>query len=76
MAAEPKPDIMIKQIHDALPSDIIDRAEIISVIGSQIKLEKFSWLVKLVLKYFRKINSSYKDIDAEKIKEFVGKFQE
>ena len=76
MAAEPKPELMKKQIKNAIPNDLYTSAKIISVIGSEIKLEKFSALIRFVLKYFKKIKSSYKDIDKEKIKEFAGKFQE
>ena len=74
MAAEPKPDLMKKQIKNAIPNDLYIKAEIISVIGSEIKLKKFSMLVRFILKYFRKIKCSYKDIDKDKIKEFAGKF--
>ena len=75
LAAESKPEVMDKQIKDAMPNDIFTNAEAISVIGSEIKLEKFSWLVRLSLKYLKKITSSYKDIDDNKIKEFTDKLQ-
>ncbi len=76
MAGEPKKEIMDRQIKDAIPNDLYTKAEVISVIGSEIQLEKFSWLVRFILKYVRKVKSSYKDIDKQKIKEFTNKFVE
>ena len=76
LAAEPKTEIMEKQMKDAIPHDLYNKALAVSVVGSQIKLEKFSWLVVLILKYFRKIKNSYKDIDQTKISDFVEKFAE
>ncbi len=76
MAVEPNKEMLIKQVHNALSNDLIDKAETISVIGSQIKLKKFSWIVRIILRYFRNIKCSYKDIDKEKISEFVKKFQD
>jgi menaquinone-dependent protoporphyrinogen oxidase len=76
MAGEPKMDRMEQQLKDAIPNDIYTKAELVTVIGSEVKLKKFSWLVSLILKYGRKIKSSYKTIDMDKIKEFAGKFKE
>ncbi|MBI9030951.1 hypothetical protein JEZ13_02950 [bacterium] len=75
MAAESRPEMMDKQIKNAIPNDIYTKAEIVSVIGSEIKLKKFSWLVRLILKYVKKITCSYKNIDKDKILELAGKFQ-
>lgn len=74
MAGETKDELMKKQLKSAIPNDIFINAQIISVIGSEVKLKKFSMLVRFILKNFRKVKTSYKDIDKEKIKEFVEKF--
>lgn len=76
MAGEADQKKMKKQLKDAIPNDLYTKAEIVSVIGSEIKLNKLSWLVRFILKYARKIKNSYKDIDKAKISEFAGKFQE
>lgn len=74
MAGERDTEIMQKQLKDAIPNDIFSKALAVTVIGSEIKLEKFTLLVRLILRYVKKIKSSYKDINKEKIKEFAEKF--
>ncbi len=75
LAGEPNKENLERQIKDTIPNDMYTKANAISVIGSEIKLDKFSWLVRLLLKYVKKIKSSYKDIDKDKIKEFAERFK-
>lgn len=75
MAGESKKELLERQLKDAIPNDLYKSALCVSVIGSEIKLKKFSWLVRFILIYIKKVKSSYKDIDKEKIKEFVEKVQ-
>jgi menaquinone-dependent protoporphyrinogen oxidase len=74
MAGESNKDILEKQLKDTIPNDMFTKASAISVIGSEIKLKKFSWLVRLLLKYVKKVKCSYKDIDKDKIKDFANNF--
>ncbi len=76
LAGEPKQDVLERQIKDAIPNDLYTKAEIVSVIGSEIKLKKFSWIVRLILKYVRKVKNSYKDIDNDKITDFAERFKD
>lgn len=74
LAGEQDMTVMEKQLRSTIPSDIFEKAEIISVIGSAIKLEQFSWIVRFILKYAKKIKCNYRDISEEKITEFAGYF--
>lgn len=74
LAGEKDKDLLQKQIDQTIPHDIVTKAELISVMGSQIKLKKFSIIVRLLLRYVKKIKSSYKNIDKDKIKEFASNF--
>ncbi len=74
MAGEKDEQAMERQLKDTIPNDIYTKANVLSVIGSEIKLNQFSWLVRFILKHVKKIKSSYKNIDSTKIKDFAKNF--
>ena len=75
LAGEPSLDLMERQLRDTIPNDIFEKAKAITVIGSQMKLEEFSWIVRFILKHFKKIKCNYKDIDQGRIREFAELFK-
>lgn len=76
MAGEQDMAAMERQLKGTIPNDIFEKAAIVSVIGSEMKLERFSWIVRFILKYMKKIKSNYRDISEEKITEFAVYFNE
>ncbi len=75
LAGEKDKSKMERQLRNSITNDIYEKADLISVIGSEIKLEKYSWLVKLILKYGQGIKENYQDLKEDKIKEFVKLFK-